>query len=199
MTSISATAASPSDFSQGEGRPSLHQSVEELVNWFSSELHTFLGTNNVRAPIVVPTQGGNSNGPEPAHVNDHRDPPEWITTLATTTIPFSGSAVQTMVILSLVPSHLEIGLVRPPWTHRHHRPWTRAANLVRSLHHPHQGCPTFRWVILRLRVVSQSLPKTQFHGWVYAMTINPLKTAVPLKERHRTVPPQLSAPHPESW
>ncbi|KAI9457785.1 hypothetical protein BJY52DRAFT_1212425 [Lactarius psammicola] len=108
MASIFATVLGPSRFSRGEGPPSLpHQSVEELINWFSSELHSFLSTNNVRAPIVVPTQVG-TKGPEPVHADDHQGHPasEGITTLATAIVPFFGHAIPTMVTLTLVPLHL---------------------------------------------------------------------------------------------
>ncbi|KAH9001754.1 hypothetical protein EDB92DRAFT_98946 [Lactarius akahatsu] len=77
MASISATVAGPS---QGEGSSPPHRSVEELMNWFSSELNSFLSINN-------------------GH-------PEGITTLATAIIPFSGCVVPTTVILSIVPLHL---------------------------------------------------------------------------------------------
>lgn len=40
MMPISAPVAGPSYFSQGEGMPlPLHYSIEELVDWCSSELH----------------------------------------------------------------------------------------------------------------------------------------------------------------
>ena len=58
------------------------------------------------APIAVPTQAGDSKGPEPAHANSHQVHPEGTTTLATAVIPFSGGAIPTMVILSLLPLHL---------------------------------------------------------------------------------------------
>ncbi|KAH9171473.1 hypothetical protein EDB89DRAFT_1971353 [Lactarius sanguifluus] len=103
MASISATVAGPG---QGEGPSPPQQSVEELKNWFSSELISFLTTNNLRASLVVPAQAGNSKGPEPAHANDYQGHPEGVTTLATATIPFSGCAIPTTVILSLVPLHL---------------------------------------------------------------------------------------------
>ncbi|KAI9457792.1 hypothetical protein BJY52DRAFT_1374441 [Lactarius psammicola] len=107
MLPISSTVAGPSCFGEGEGIPSLPRwSVEELTSWFSSEIHFSLSTNNVRAPIVVPTQDGNSNCPEPAHANNHQDHPEGITALATAVIPFAGRAVPTMVVLSLVPLQL---------------------------------------------------------------------------------------------
>ncbi|KAH8980820.1 hypothetical protein EDB86DRAFT_503911 [Lactarius hatsudake] len=124
MTSISTTAASSSCFGQGEGLPSLpHRSVEELTDWFSSELHLFLGTNNVCAPMVVPAQSGDSNGPEPTHVNDHQVHSEGINTFATAVIPFSGRAVPTMVVLSLVPLHLGAGHYTPPLDQGDERPF----------------------------------------------------------------------------
>jgi hypothetical protein len=99
--------------------------------WFSSELHvrpqpvgiqtfvlddnemlkSFLSVDTMLAPIVVPTQAGNSKGPEHAHANAHQVHPEGITTLATAIIPFSGRAVPTTVIVSLVPLHLGTGQV----------------------------------------------------------------------------------------
>ncbi|KAH9057107.1 hypothetical protein EDB83DRAFT_1068501 [Lactarius deliciosus] len=103
MAAISATVAG---HSQGEGPSPPHQSVEELKNWFSSELISFLTTNNLRASLVIPAQASNSKGPEPAHANDHQGHPEVVTTLATATIPFSGCAIPTTVILSLVPLHI---------------------------------------------------------------------------------------------
>ncbi|KAI9448937.1 hypothetical protein BJY52DRAFT_1420204 [Lactarius psammicola] len=108
MTSISAMAAcGPSCFSQGEGPPSLPRRSVELTNWFPLEIHlrSFLSTNNVRAPIMVPTQAGNSKGPEPAHPNDHQGHPEEVTTLSTAIVPFAGRAVPTIVDPSLVPLH----------------------------------------------------------------------------------------------
>ncbi|KAH9042987.1 hypothetical protein EDB84DRAFT_887293 [Lactarius hengduanensis] len=110
MASISTTVADPS---QGEGPSPPHRPVEELMNWFSSELDSFLSTNNPCASLVVPTQVGNAEGPEPAHANDHQGQPEGITTLATVIIPFSGRAISTTVILSLVPLHLVAGQYPP--------------------------------------------------------------------------------------
>ena len=57
------------------------------------------------APIAVPTQAVGSKSPEPVHANSHQVHPEGTTTLATAVIPFSGGAIPTMVILSLVPLH----------------------------------------------------------------------------------------------
>ncbi|KAH9001755.1 hypothetical protein EDB92DRAFT_100122 [Lactarius akahatsu] len=112
MTSISATATGSSCFGQGDGPPSLpRRSVEELTDWFSSELHSFLSTLNVYTP--VPTQASNSNGLGPAHVNDHQVHSEGINTFATAIIPFSGLAVPAMVSLSLVPLHLGAGQYTP--------------------------------------------------------------------------------------
>ncbi|KAH9057639.1 hypothetical protein EDB87DRAFT_1003801 [Lactarius vividus] len=112
MSSISTTGAVPSFFGQGEDLPSLpHRSVEELTNWFSAELHFFLSTNNVCAPVL--TQASNSNGFGPVHVNDHQVHPEGNNTFATAIIPFSGHAIPTMVNLSLVPLHLGAGQYTP--------------------------------------------------------------------------------------
>lgn len=108
MPSIS-SVDSASSFGQSEGPPLPHQSIEELMAWFSSELHSFLSVDTMLAPIVVPTQAGNSKGPEHAHANAHQVHPEGITTLATAIIPFSGRAVPTTVIVSLVPLHLGTG------------------------------------------------------------------------------------------
>jgi hypothetical protein len=55
-------------------------------------------------PITTPTQTGNSGGPEAAYANAQVHP--QVATIATTTVPFSGSAVPTMVILTLVPLHV---------------------------------------------------------------------------------------------
>ncbi|KAH9057637.1 hypothetical protein EDB87DRAFT_1003513 [Lactarius vividus] len=68
---------------------------------------------NLCASLVVPAQVDNTNGPEPARANDHQDQPEGITTLATAIIPFSGRAIPTTVILSLVPLHLGTGQYPP--------------------------------------------------------------------------------------
>ncbi|KAH9057634.1 hypothetical protein EDB87DRAFT_1578525 [Lactarius vividus] len=111
-------ATGPSNSSQGEGPPSYphrYVDVDELVNWISLELRSFLNANSLRAPIVGSTQAGNSKGPEPAHANDHQGHPDDITTLSTVIVPFAGCAVPTRVTLSLVPLHLGIGQ-RPPST-----------------------------------------------------------------------------------
>ncbi|KAI9433955.1 hypothetical protein H4582DRAFT_958833 [Lactarius indigo] len=115
MASISATVADPPYFDPGEGPSLPHQSVEGLVNWFSSELHSFLSTTNVRSSLaLVPsTQIGNAKGPEPARANNHQGQPEGITALATATIPFSGRAIPTTVILSLVQLHPGTGQYLP--------------------------------------------------------------------------------------
>lgn len=118
MDPISVTVASPSCFSLDEGQPSPpRQSVGDLMSWFSSEVHLFLSTNNVRAPIAVPSPAwaDTYKGQEPAHANDHQGDPEpgGITTSTTAIIPFSGRAVPTMVILSLVPLHLGTGQYPP--------------------------------------------------------------------------------------
>ena len=63
-------------------------------------------------PIPASTRAGNSNGPEPANANDDQGQPEGITTFATTIISFSGRAVPTTVVLSLVSLHLGTGQVR---------------------------------------------------------------------------------------
>ncbi|KAN0131611.1 hypothetical protein V8E53_010453 [Lactarius tabidus] len=115
MASIS-TADSTSSFSQGEGPPPLpHQSIEELMVWFSSELHSFISANTMLAPLAVPTQAGNPKGPEPAHANANQVHYEGITTLATASIPFSGSAVPITVMVSLVPLH--VGTSQYPPSH----------------------------------------------------------------------------------
>ena len=62
---------------------------------------------------MVPTQGGNSNGPEPTYANGHQGHHEGITTLATAIIPFSGPVVSIIVTLSLVPLQLGADQVRP--------------------------------------------------------------------------------------
>lgn len=54
------------------------------------------------APITIPTQAGKSDGPEDANAQAY---PQGVSTIATTIVPFSGSAVPTMVILNLVPLH----------------------------------------------------------------------------------------------
>lgn len=64
------------------------------------------------APIAVPTQAGSSKDPEPVPANTHQVHPEGATTLATAAIPFSGCAIPTMVIVSLVPLHPGTGQVR---------------------------------------------------------------------------------------
>ena len=56
------------------------------------------------APITAPTQVGNSDGPEAAYANAQARP-QGVASIATTIVPFSGSAVPTMVILNLVPLH----------------------------------------------------------------------------------------------
>ncbi|KAF8267545.1 hypothetical protein EI94DRAFT_1312021 [Lactarius quietus] len=110
MASISATMSSSSCFSQGSGPPlPTHQSIEELMSWFSSELYFFLSANAMLAPMVSSTQAGNSQAPEPTRANAHQVHLEGITTLAAATIPFPGCAVPTMVILSAVPLHLGTG------------------------------------------------------------------------------------------
>jgi hypothetical protein len=55
---------------------------------------------------VVPTQADNSKGLDLEH---DRGPPEGVTTFTTAIIPFSGHAVPTMVVLSLVPFRPEAG------------------------------------------------------------------------------------------
>lgn len=115
MIPISVPAAGSSYFSQAEGTPSPpHFSVGELVNWCSSELHSFFGTNNFRAPIVVSTQANSSNIPEPAHANDFQSHSEGFITFSTAIIPLSGRAVPTRVTSTLVPLPLHFGTGQYP-------------------------------------------------------------------------------------
>ncbi|KAN0131188.1 hypothetical protein V8E53_010993 [Lactarius tabidus] len=113
MTSI-LTVDSTSPFDQGEGPPlPPPQLIEELMDWSSSALHSFPSANTVLTPIAVSAQAADSKAPVHAHANAYQVHPEGTTTLATAVIPFSGRAVPTMIIVSLVPLHLGTGQYPP--------------------------------------------------------------------------------------
>ena len=61
---------------------------------------------------MVPTEAGHPMGPELAHASDYQSHPEGITTSAMGITPFSGRAVPTMAIVTLMPLHFGVGQVR---------------------------------------------------------------------------------------